>query len=133
MVLIAIILALLAFVGWLVWPGAGIGLTWASAPGGPISLRVRRRSLLPRLLGSDGCAVLGVVHIAGATVSPYLLAHECCHVIRAKRSPVGYLLRYLTSGSFRAREEQECTTFGLEWRTSSWMISRAQLLSGGGQ
>lgn len=117
-----------AVVVYLVWPGQGLGVTWASAPGGPLRFRIRLNSVIPRLLGSDGTSLFGVAHIRGKQASAYLLAHEVGHCLRARGNSVGYLWRYLTSSSFRAAEEGWCHAFGLTHRHDPFLASLAQRL-----
>lgn len=94
-----------------------MGFVWQDAPGGPLKYRVRRKSLLPRLLGSDGVALFGVLHFRGATTSGYLYAHELCHCLQAR--DVGgwlpFLWRYLTSAPYRASSEAHAYAFGFTY------------------
>ena len=124
-------ITLLAWLTWAIWPGAGIGVTWTTSPDGPRSFRVRRRSIVPRLLCSDATTLLGVIHVAGPAISPYLLAHEAGHALRAHAAPVRYVIRYLLSGTFRRAEEDACHQFGLEWMDHGWIVRMSQRLSGG--
>jgi hypothetical protein len=82
----------------------GIAMEWQGQV-----YRLRLSSWLPRLLGSGGTTIGDEIHIAGPSVSAWLLGHEFAHVIRAKK--VGrfrYLWRYLTSKAFRTSEELAC-------------------------
>lgn len=101
----------------IVWPRRGFGFVWTDAPGGALKYRVRRKSLLPRLLGSDGIALFGVVHFAKATTSGYLFAHELCHLLQA-RDEGGwhrFLWKYLTRPTFRATSEAGAYIFGITY------------------
>lgn len=109
--------ALLGAAGWLVRPWQGMGFVWQEAPGGPLRYRVRRASLLPRLLGSDGVALFGVLHFRGRTTSGYLYAHELCHCLQA-RDDGGwrrFLWRYLTRAPYRVASEAYAYAFGFTY------------------
>lgn len=115
--LLGVLGALLVTALVLVWPGQGMGFVWAEAPGGPLTYRVRRRSLLPRLLGSDGVALFGVLHFRKGTTSSYLYAHELCHCLQARDAGgwLPFLWRYLTRASYRAASEAHAYAFGFTY------------------
>lgn len=106
---------LLGVVAWLVWPWAGLGFLWQSAPDGALKYRIRRESVLPQLLGSDACCLFNVVHVAAPTLSGYLHAHELAHALQARRMGgwLTFLWRYLTRPATHVRLEDEAHQFGL--------------------
>lgn len=126
-------LALLVLVAlWLLWPKAGVGLLWHSAPGGPLRFRLRLHSPLARVVGigktvNNGLSLFGVVHIRLGSVSPSLLAHEVGHVRRATGHWFGYLWRYLTDGEWRRAEEAACWDFATEHQGDAYLQNVARL------
>lgn len=115
---LGLLVAVLGFIGYLVWPGAGLGFIWVTAPGGALKYRIRRQSLLPQILGSDATCLFGVVHVGAQSISGYLHAHELCHAIQARRMGgwFAFLFQYLTRPATHKRLEDEAFTFGMTHR-----------------
>lgn len=93
----------------------GLGFTWAEAPGGPLTFRIRRSHWMPKYFRKSKTAVMAVffnVLVAQKTISAWWVSHEVGHIVRARQ--IGhwtYLFKYVTDSKFRANEEIMCDEF----------------------
>lgn len=126
-VLIAVALVL-AFLGYLVWPGAGLGVHQnLPVSDRQIDFRVRFGSLAAKMLRKSKSAnhhfvLFGVIHVADFDLTAAQFCHELYHVLREKQLGIAHVWRYLTSGKFRTVEETEAEEFQKGWRTNAELL-----------
>lgn len=144
--LLALLAVIIGVAAYLLWPGAGFGFVWNSAPGGPLAFRVRRGSPLAWLmvLGrtrtnpttgrpvNNALMALGVIHSRYRWIDLLLLVHEVGHEVHRRTlglSKVGYLWRYVTSAAFRAEAEPWCNAFAREHQRDPYLVYVHRIIS----
>lgn len=136
--LAAVLVALLGFVAYLVWPWAGQGWNTRLKMATPMpKFRVRFRSLAARWLRKSASAnhhfvLFGVIHVADSDLTPAQFCHEMYHVLREKKLGLAHVWRYLTSRTFRETEEREAEEFQRGWWDDPVVLSTLKLINDAG-